>query len=164
MWVREKKSDFSLTCPVQKWVMLRSVFCFSNLLERCFSCVGPPVNLQVILALEGFPARLTDEISDTCKKILLHLAVDGDEIQTWRVSLRGPTWMDNHMAMQVVWQVELFPTAWMGANFGPPFPVNEVDMILQREGGEPGRRLVSSWGKTNKAEMRSVNAVLPESC
>lgn len=62
--------------------MLRSVLCFSNLLERCFSCVGPPVNLQVILALEGFPARLTDEISDTCKKILLHLAVDGDEIQT----------------------------------------------------------------------------------
>lgn len=42
-----------------------------------------------------------------------------------------PTWMDDHVAMQVVWQVELFPTAWVWTNLGPPFPVNKVDMILQ---------------------------------
>lgn len=62
--------------------MLRSVFSFNNLLERCFSCVGPPVNLQVILALKRLSTGLTDEISDTCKKILLHVVVDGDDIQT----------------------------------------------------------------------------------
>lgn len=47
--------------------------------------------------------------------------------------------MDDHVAMQVVGQVELFPTAWMGANLGPPFPVNKVDVILQRAESEPER-------------------------
>ncbi len=59
---------FSLTCSVPKCVIMRSVSSFSNLLERGFSCVSPPVNLQVILTLKRFSARLTDEISDPCKK------------------------------------------------------------------------------------------------
>ncbi len=59
---------FSLTRSVPKCVIMRSASSFSNLLERGFSCVGPPVNLQVILTLKRFSARLTDEISDPCKK------------------------------------------------------------------------------------------------
>lgn len=71
--------------------MMRSVFSFSNLLKRRFSCVGPPVNLQVILTLERFSTRLTDEISDPCKNMLLHLEVYEEEILTGQVCLREPT-------------------------------------------------------------------------
>lgn len=78
--------NVSLTCSVPKCVMMRSVFSFSNLLERCFSCVGPPVNLQVILTLKRFSTRLTDEISDPCKKTLLHLEVYEEETDRTSVS------------------------------------------------------------------------------
>lgn len=58
-----------------KRVMTGSVFSFNNSLQRCFSCVGPPVNLQVILALKWFSTRLTDEISDPCEETWLRLSV-----------------------------------------------------------------------------------------
>lgn len=41
--------------------------------------------------------------------------------------------MDDHVAMQVIGKVKLFPTAWMGANFSPSFPVDQVDVILQKD-------------------------------
>lgn len=37
------------------------------------------------------------------------------------------------MAMQVIGQVKLFPTALMGANFNSSFPVDQVDVILQKD-------------------------------
>lgn len=43
--------------------------------------------------------------------------------------------MDDHVAMQVIGKVKLFPTAWMGANFGPSFPVDQVDVILEAADG-----------------------------
>lgn len=60
----------------------------SNSLQRCFSCVRPPVNLQMILTLERFSTRLTDEISHPCEEIRLHLEVYGDSDMTG-VTLRA---------------------------------------------------------------------------
>lgn len=43
------------------------------------------------------------------------------------------TWVDDHVAMQVIGEVKLLPTAWMRANFSPSFPVDQVDVILCSE-------------------------------
>lgn len=67
-------------------------------LEGGFSCMGPPVDLQMILALEWFPTRLADEIPDA--------------------------WVDDHVTVQVVRQVEFLPAAGVRADLSPPFPVN----------------------------------------
>lgn len=39
--------------------------------------------------------------------------------------------MDDHVAMQVIGEVKLLPTAWMRANLRPSFPVDQVDVILK---------------------------------
>lgn len=62
----------------------------------------------------------------------LHFEHYDKGIHKQKLRFYEPTWVDNHVAMQVVWQVELFSTAWMRTNLGSPFPVNEVYVILQR--------------------------------
>jgi hypothetical protein len=39
--------------------------------------------------------------------------------------------VDDHVAMQVVGQIELLATAGVGAHLGPPLPVNQIHMVLQ---------------------------------
>jgi len=78
--------------------------------------------------------------------------------------------VDDHVAMQVVGQVELLPAARMGAHLGPPFPVNQVDVILQGGGrGDPGGRFVSKISQPNKNrqaawEKSDWRDVSPGSC
>lgn len=48
--------------------------------------------------------------------------------------------MDDHVAVQVVGQVELLPAARVGAHLGPAFPVDQVHVVLQRSGNFSLRR------------------------
>lgn len=43
--------------------------------------MGAPVNFQMILSLEGLPARLTDEISNPCRKTPVYLYRRADSHQ-----------------------------------------------------------------------------------
>lgn len=65
------------------------------------------------------------------KDIIAFLKLTPMTFRNQEVCLFWLTWMDDHVAMQVVWEVKLFSTAGMGANLGPSFPVHEVDVILQ---------------------------------
>ena len=52
------------------------------------------------------------------------LTVYGVDILTWQVFLCEFTWVDDHVSMQVIRQVKLFPAAWMRTDLCPPFPVD----------------------------------------
>lgn len=67
--------------------------------------------------------------------------------------------MDDHVAVQMVGQVELLAAAWMGTHLGPAFPVDQVDVILLGEVRVRGQR--SSW----ETQLRGEALVFPpESC